>query len=104
MQQQLLAILPMVLVFVVFYFFMIRPQRKRERERNLMLSNLRRGDKVVTIGGLHGSVIDLKEDQVTLKVSDNTRLVFERSAVNAVLGNDKAKDKEKEKDKEKKDD
>lgn len=78
-------VLPLVLMFAIFYFLIIRPQQKRQRERNQMLENLQRGDKVVTIGGLHGTIVDLTEDKVVLKVSDNVRLTFERQAVNMVL-------------------
>lgn len=84
MNQQFMTLLPMILVFVAFYFFLIRPQSKRQKERNQMLSNLKKGDKVVTIGGLHGTIVELTEERVTLKVNDNTRLVFERTAVNSV--------------------
>ncbi|MFS8512254.1 MAG: preprotein translocase subunit YajC [Planifilum fulgidum] len=78
-------LLPFILVLVVFWFLIIRPQQKRQKERNAMLQSLKKGDKVITIGGLHGTITDLTEDRVTLKVSDNTRLVFERTAVNAVI-------------------
>jgi preprotein translocase subunit YajC len=78
-------ILPLVLMFAIFYFLLIRPQQKRQRERNEMLNNLQRGDKIVTIGGLHGTIVDLTDDKVILKVSDNVRLTFERQAVNVVL-------------------
>ncbi|KPC77794.1 preprotein translocase subunit YajC [Laceyella sacchari] len=90
MGQQLMGILPMLLVFVAFYFFLIRPQQKRQKERTQMLSNLKKGDKVVTIGGLHGTIVDLSEEKVTLKVNENTRLVFERSAINSVATADDA--------------
>lgn len=85
MEGQWVTLLPMILVFVAFYFFLIRPQQKRQKERMQMLNNLKKGDKVVTIGGLHGTIVDLTEEKVTLKVNENTRLVFERSAVNTVL-------------------
>ena len=78
-------LLPFVLVLVVFWFLIIRPQQKRQKERNAMLQSLKKGDKVITIGGLHGTITDLTEDRVTLKVNDNTRLVFERTAVNTVI-------------------
>jgi len=96
----LVQIAPLILMFAIFYFLLIRPQQKRQRERNAMLAALKRGDKVVTIGGLHGTITDLTDDRVTLKVSDNTRLVFERSAINAVLN--KTEDKKDEKKEEKK--
>lgn len=78
-------ILPLVLMFAVFYFLLIRPQQKRQRERNEMLNSLQKGDKVITIGGLHGTIVELTEERVGLKVADNVRLTFERSAINAVI-------------------
>jgi preprotein translocase subunit YajC len=98
----LVQIVPLIVMFAIFYLLLIRPQQKRQRERNAMLSALKRGDKVVTIGGLHGTITDLTDDRVTLKVSDNTRLVFERSAINAVLN--KTEDEKKEEKKEEKKD
>jgi preprotein translocase subunit YajC len=80
--QQYLSIVYLVVMFAIFYFILIRPQQKRQKERMQMLSQLKKGDKVITIGGLHGTVVDLTEDRVTLKVNENTRLVFERSAIN----------------------
>lgn len=78
-------ILSLVLMFAIFYFLIIRPQQKRQKERNNMLNSLQKGDHVITIGGLHGTIVDLTEDRVTLKVADNVRLVFERAAVNGVV-------------------
>ncbi|WP_028547707.1 preprotein translocase subunit YajC [Paenibacillus sp. UNC451MF] len=75
---------PLVLMFVVLYFLLIRPQQKRQKTRNMMLGNLKKGDKVVTIGGLHGTILELGDDTVVIRVNDVTKLTFERSAVNAV--------------------
>ncbi|MCS7458698.1 preprotein translocase subunit YajC [Paenibacillus doosanensis] len=81
---------PLVLMFVVLYFLLIRPQQKRQKTRSMMLGNLKKGDKVVTIGGLHGTILELSDDTVILRVNDVTKLTFERSAVNAVSsGEDK---------------
>ncbi|MDQ0339520.1 preprotein translocase subunit YajC [Caldalkalibacillus uzonensis] len=85
MEELMGFLLPLALMFAIFYFLLIRPQQKRQRERNQMLANLQKGDKVITIGGLHGTIVDLTEEKVTLKVADNVRLTFERSAVNAVV-------------------
>lgn len=76
---------PLLLIFAAFYFFMLRPQQKRQKERTSMLGALKKGDKVITIGGLHGSVVDLNDNTVTLKVSDNNRLVYQRSAINEII-------------------
>jgi preprotein translocase subunit YajC len=75
---------PLVLMFVVLYFLLIRPQQKRQKKRNMLLGNLKKGDKVVTIGGLHGTIVEIADDTVVLRVNDVTKLTFERSAVNAV--------------------
>lgn len=74
-------ILPFVLMFVVFYFLLIRPQQKKQKDRNAMLSALTKGDKVVTIGGLHGTIVEITDDIVVLKVNDVTKLTFDRSSI-----------------------
>jgi preprotein translocase subunit YajC len=84
MNAMLAQILPFLLIFVVFYFLLIRPQQKRQRERMAMLNSLKKDDKVITIGGLHGVVAALDENTVTLRVNENTKLTFERSAINSV--------------------
>jgi preprotein translocase subunit YajC len=78
-------ILPFVLMFAVFYFLLIRPQQKKQKQRNLMLSQLKKGDKVTTIGGLHGVIVELTDDTVVLRVNDTVRMTFERSAINTVI-------------------
>ncbi|AGA58618.1 MAG: preprotein translocase subunit YajC [Thermobacillus sp.] len=78
-------ILPFVLMFAVFYFLLIRPQQKKQKQRNLMLSQLKKGDKVTTIGGLHGTIVELTDDTVVLRVNDTVRMTFERSAINTVV-------------------
>lgn len=60
-------ILPLVLMFAVFYFLLIRPQQKRQKDRNNMLNALQKGDNVITIGGLHGNIVELSDEKATLK-------------------------------------
>ena len=72
-------------IFVIFYFMIIRPQQKRAKEREKMLSNIQKGDKVVTSGGLHGVIAGLDEKTVLLQVGDNVKLKFDRSAISAVV-------------------
>lgn len=81
---------------LLFYFVLIRPQRKQQKERAAMLSKLKKGDKVVTIGGIHGTVTDLTEERVTLKVNDTSRIVFERGAINSILTDDEKEEEKKE--------
>ena len=77
-------ILPFALIFIVFYFFMIRPQNKKAKETQAMLDAMKKGDKVVTIGGIHGTINQVKEKTVIVKVDDGTKLEFNRSAIASV--------------------
>jgi preprotein translocase subunit YajC len=71
-------------IFLIFYFMIIRPQQRRAKEREKMLSNVQKGDRVVTSGGLHGVVAGLDEKTVLIQVSENVKLKFERSAITAI--------------------
>lgn len=75
---------PLIAMFAILYFLLIRPQQRRTKARNQMLRVLKKGDKVTTIGGLHGTIIEITDDIVVLKVNDATKLTFDRSSVNAV--------------------
>lgn len=75
---------PFLLVFVVFYFLLIRPQQKRQKDRVNMLNELKKGDKVVTIGGLHGTIASIDDKICVLNVSEGMQLTFERSAVSTL--------------------
>ena len=77
-------IVTVVLMIGIFYFFLIRPQNKKQKEMEKMLAALKKGDKVVTIGGIHGVVSSVKEKTVILKVDDNAKLEFNRSAIASV--------------------
>jgi preprotein translocase subunit YajC len=87
----LVQFLPLILMFVVLYFLLIRPQQKRQKSRNNMLNSLKKGDKVTTIGGLHGTIMELTEDTVVLRVNDVTKMTFERSAINSVVSSSEEK-------------
>jgi preprotein translocase subunit YajC len=73
------------LIIVIFYFLIIRPQRKKQKDTQSMLSNIRKGDRVSTIGGIRGLVHSVKENTVVLKVDDNTKIEFNKNAISAVL-------------------
>jgi len=72
------------LVFVIFYFLIIRPQNKKKKDAADLLKALKKGDRVVTIGGIHGTIQSLKEDTVILKVDGNTKMTMSRSAISTV--------------------
>lgn len=75
---------PFVLIIAIFYFFLIRPQNKKQKETEKMINALKKGDKVVTIGGIHGVVSSTKEKTVIVKVDDNCKIEFSRSAIAGV--------------------
>ena len=78
-------IVPMALIFVVFYFFLIRPQRKKDKKVKEMLNNLKVTDRICTIGGIYGTITAIKDDTITLSVGkDNVSLVFARWAIRNV--------------------
>jgi preprotein translocase subunit YajC len=78
-------LVPIVLFFVIFYFLLLRPQQKRQRAVQQMQANLKKGDKIVTIGGLHGIIDSVDEDKVVIRAGDGTRLTYDRSAVREVV-------------------
>ncbi len=86
-------IIPLVLMFAVFYFLLIRPQQKKQKVRGQMLQALKKGDKVVTIGGIHGSILEITDDTVVIKVNDATKLTFDRAAVNGVVSSPATEEK-----------
>ncbi len=72
------------LVFVIFYFLIIRPQNKKQKQMQQMIAGVKKGDKIVTIGGIHGVVASVKESTVLVKVDDGTRIEFSKSAIASV--------------------
>ncbi len=80
-QNPLVTFLPLILVFAIFYFFMIRPQVRKQKEMTNYRSSLKKGDKIVTSGGIYGRVTDVKDKTVTVDVGDNILLKIDKSAV-----------------------
>ncbi|MFH1037975.1 MAG: preprotein translocase subunit YajC [PVC group bacterium] len=77
-------LIPLILMFAVFYFLLIRPQQKRQKEHQKLVSELQKGDLVVTTGGIHGVISSVKEKTIIVKVADNVKLEVNRSNVSAV--------------------
>jgi len=78
-------IITMVVIFAIFYFLLIRPQQKKQKELKAMLSNLAYGDTVITTGGIHGKVTGLADAVVTLEIADKVRIKVARSAIGSIL-------------------
>ncbi len=76
---------PLILMFAIFYFLLIRPQQKQQKKVREMQDSLSKGDKVVTIGGMHGIVDSFDEEKVVIKAGDGSRLTFDRRAIRDVV-------------------
>jgi preprotein translocase subunit YajC len=85
-------LLPLLLMGAVFYFIMLRPQNAEKKRHQAMLGAIKKNDRVVTIGGIMGTVLNVQDDAITLKVdeSSNTKITFTRSAIQKVLGSESA--------------
>lgn len=81
----LLTFLPMIAIFVVFYFLLIRPQQKKQKEARAMLESLEKGNEVVTAGGILGRIVKLDEQYVTVEIAPNTQMVVQRNAIAQLL-------------------
>jgi preprotein translocase subunit YajC len=81
----MLSFLPLVLIFIVFWFMIIRPQKKNQDKRKTMISALKRGDQILTSGGLFATVKDVKADRVTATIADGVKVEISKSAVSAVV-------------------
>lgn len=79
------AIVPLVIMFAIFYFLLIRPQQKKAKQHRAMLSALKKGDKIVSSGGLHGIVTGITDDVVTMEIAPKVRVKLSRSAIGGVV-------------------
>ncbi len=75
------ALLPLILIILVFYLFFIRPQTKKNKELKKFRENLKKGDKIITIGGIHGKIVEVSEKTVIIETEGQTRLKMEKSAI-----------------------
>lgn len=80
-QSPLVGLMPIALIFIIFYFLLIRPQKKKQQEHGKMLSELAKNDEVVTSGGIYGTIVNIQNDIITLRVDDNTRIKMQKSAI-----------------------
>jgi len=80
-QSPLISLMPIALIFIIFYFLLIRPQKKNQQQHAQMLENLKKNDDVVTSGGIHGTIVNMQNDVVTLRVDDNTRIKVQKGSI-----------------------
>ncbi|MDR3174310.1 MAG: preprotein translocase subunit YajC [Treponema sp.] len=88
-----LSFAPFIAIIAIFYFLIIRPQNKKQKETQRMIDALKKGDRVVTIGGIHGIIQTVRDHSVILKVDDNVKLEFNRSAISSVEAREEKSDK-----------
>ena len=75
------SFIPIILIFVVIYFFMIRPQINKQKEEDLFQSKLKKGDTIVTIGGIHGKISFIKDYKIVININENTKITIDRNAI-----------------------
>lgn len=85
MEGGIVSILPLVLVVLIFYLLIIRPQQKQQKERQRMLDSLQKNDEVITIGGVHGTIKDIKDEEIRLKIAENLTITISRFGVQKVV-------------------
>lgn len=76
-----LNLFPLFFIFIIFYFLLIRPQKNKEKEHQKMLGNLNKNDEVVTTGGIHGTIVNVKDRTVILRIDDNVKMEMEKSGI-----------------------
>jgi preprotein translocase subunit YajC len=77
----IMSFLPIILIGIVFYFFMIRPQTKKVKDQKSYIDNIKKGDKIVTIGGIHGKIAEVNDDSFILEIENGVRMKIEKSSV-----------------------
>jgi preprotein translocase subunit YajC len=82
------SFMPLILIFVIFYFLLIRPQKQKQKKLQLQVDAMRTGDKVITAGGIHGLVTNVKNQSVTVKVDNNVKIEFEKGSIATVINKD----------------
>jgi preprotein translocase subunit YajC len=81
-------IMPLIFVFAIFYFLLIRPQQKQRKLHQVRLGQLKKGDKVITAGGIHGTVIGTKDAIAVIKIAENVKVEVQKNTISAVLGSE----------------
>jgi preprotein translocase subunit YajC len=80
----MMQLIPFVFIFFVFYFLIIRPQQKKQKEHQELIQNLKKNDEVVTVGGLHGTIVNVKEKTFVIRVDENVKIEIDKSSVSYV--------------------
>ena len=92
-QNPIMAFMPLIILFAIFYFLLIRPQQKKAKEHRQMLESLRKGDVVITSGGLYGRIVDINGDELSLEVANKIVVKVNRNFISALASNRKREEK-----------
>ncbi len=93
------AFVPLILMFVIFYFLLIRPQQKKAKEHQNMISSLKKGDRIITSGGIHGTIVSLDETTINLEIADNVKIKVNRGNVGTAAQGSAPRKRDKKTDK-----
>lgn len=77
----IVQLLPLALIFIIFYFLLIRPQKQKEKEHQRMISGVNKNDEIVTLSGIHGTVVNVKDKTVILRIDDNVKMEIEKNSI-----------------------
>ncbi|MFA6129576.1 MAG: preprotein translocase subunit YajC [Candidatus Omnitrophota bacterium] len=77
----LIQLFPLVLIFIIFYFLLIRPQKQKEKEHQKMITGINKNDEIVTLGGIHGTVVNVKEKTLILRIDENVKMEIDKNSV-----------------------
>lgn len=77
----IVQLLPLALIFIIFYFLLIRPQKQKEKEHQRMISGINKNDEIVTLSGIHGTVVNVKDKTVILRIDDNVKMEIEKNSI-----------------------
>ena len=80
----LVSLLPIVIIFIIFYFLLIRPQKKAQEDHKKMVSELKKNDEVITSGGIHGTIVNVKDNSIVLRIDDNVKIEVQKNAVGTI--------------------
>jgi preprotein translocase subunit YajC len=80
----MLQFFPLIMIFIIFYFLLIRPQKKAEKERKAMLKNIKKNDEIVFSGGIHGVVLNVKDKTITVRIDDDVKIELDREAISHI--------------------
>ncbi|MCQ9207236.1 MAG: preprotein translocase subunit YajC [Omnitrophica bacterium] len=80
----LMSLMPIIVIFVIFYFLLIRPQKKAQADHKKLISELKKNDEIITSGGIHGTIVNVKDNTLVLKIDDNVKMEIQKSSVGTI--------------------